>query len=113
MRKKLKIIENERKLFVGIFERYGIKNNWHGYPEKTVLLTDIKTKEGKLVSDHVWFSLTKGFQKLGELTKGEIIQFNARVKSYLKGYINEREFINNREIDYKLNNPSKVVRLEG
>ena len=108
MRQGLKQIEDARKTFNDSFKRYGTKTNWHGFSEKTILLIDIKDKNGKTVADHIWFSNTKGFQKIGEMKEGNKIQFDARVKDYVKGYMREKEFIDEREIDYKLNNPTKI-----
>jgi len=111
MREKLKRIEDERTTFIGVFERYGTKTNWNGYPENTILLKEIKNSFGKIISDHIWFSFTKGFQKLGKLENGDIIQFQARVKPYVKGYVNHSDYIDEREIDYKLNNPTKIQKI--
>jgi len=114
MRQQLEKIEDERLTFVGVFERYGTKTNWNGYPENTILLKDIKNQLGKNVTDHIWFSLTKGFQNLGKLENGDIVQFQARVKPYTKGYVGRNEFdmvVDEREIDYKLNNPTKIEKI--
>jgi len=102
----------QRLQFIGVFRRFGIKTNWHGFPEKTILLNEIKNKEEKIVSDHLWFNYTKGFQKLGELKEGDTIEFHARVRKYAKGYVNNREYIDEREIDYKLSNPTKFKRID-
>ena len=115
MRAKLKKIENTRKKFTAVFKRYGSKTNWHGFSEKTILLVDVKSNgKGKTVTEHIWFRMTKGFEKLGELKEGDILQFDARVKEYTKGYKGcildnwERPV----EIDYKLNNPTKIKKLD-
>jgi superfamily I DNA and/or RNA helicase len=110
-RKELKKLNKTRLKFTGKFERYGIKINYHGFSEKTILLKDI-TLNGKIVADHLWFNYTKGFQKLGELTKGDIIQFYARSKKYEKGYVNYRKYINEKTIDYKLNYPTQIEKIE-
>lgn len=112
MRTELKKIQNIRKTFTGIFKRYGTKTNWNGFPEKTILLIDVKDSSGKKVTDHIWFHMTKGFEKIGELQEGDVIQFDARVKEYVKGYNGYREEIQCGrpvEQDYKLNNPSKLL----
>lgn len=93
-----------RDTFIGTFERLGSKNRWYG--QRTVLLKDIKNKEGKVITDHLWFNLTKGFHKL-HLRKGDIIQFDARVKAYVKGYDKI-----DRKIDYKLSYPTKLLKLK-
>ena len=108
MRKNLKEIEGERKPFTGVFVRYGEKMGWTGYPEPTILLRDIQDSDGKVLSDHIWFSLTKGFWALGDLQGGEIIEFTARVKPYIKGYVCRRKYIDERTIDYKLSHPTRI-----
>ena len=114
MRTELKNINGKRGKFYGVFERYGSKTNWKGYPEDTVLLKDIKDLNGKIVADHLWFNLTKGFEKIGEMNEGIIIAFEARVKPYTKGYVNHREGIDDRQTDYRLSHPTKfsVIKNE-
>lgn len=103
-------MEGERKTFSGTFVRFGIKNGWNG-PEETVLLTNIKDAEEHVITDHLWFNLTKGFKKLG-LRKADVVSFNARVAQYEKGYKGYRDDVYSEvEIDYKLSYPSKVRKL--
>ena len=102
MRKELSKMEDERGSFIGTFKRYGTKTNYKGFPEKTILLVNIKSSSGKVVSDHLWFNFTKQFEKLGDLKDGDIVRFDARVKPYVKGYVNFREEIDHRELDYKV-----------
>ena len=108
IRKRLAKAEGQRKKFQAIFSRFGKKINYKGYSEETLLfvnITDIETKT--VVADHLWFSLTKGFEKL-ELKEGTTVGFEARVKEYTKGYVNSKYRINNRKSDYKLSNPTKI-----
>jgi hypothetical protein len=111
MRTELKKMQNIRKTFIAVFKRYGAKNNWNGFSEKTILLVDVKDLSGNTITDHIWFRMTKGFEKIGELHEGTKIQFDARVKEYIKGYVGYREELQWErpiEQDYKLNNPSKI-----
>jgi len=114
MKKGLQKLEDTRTTFTATFKRYGKKTNYKGYPETTILLTDVKL-DGNTVADHVWFTMTKGFEKLGELKEGTVLQFDARVKRYVKGYKGFREdaFLENppRE-DFKLSYPTKIKVLE-
>lgn len=110
MRSELKKVNGKRLKFSGLFERYGSKKNWHGYPETTVLLMQIRNELGEIVSDHLWFNLTKGFEALGSLNTGDKIIFEARSKPYTKGYVNYREGIDNREVDYRLSHPTKFQK---
>lgn len=112
MRKHLEKKENIRSTFTGTFSRYGTKTNYKGYPERTILLKDVMDWNGKIVSDHLWFNDTKGFQKLGDLEEGDIIQFDAGVKGYVKGFVNHRHGIDEREWDYRLSHPTRMMRLK-
>ena len=68
-RHKLSKLEDLCSRFSGIFERYGTRTNWNGYPERTILLKNIKHIGGTtsstttdtiitIVSDHIWFKDT-------------------------------------------------------
>ena len=112
MREGLKRINGIRTKFIGVFERYGTKTNFKGYPEKTILLKNIK-QGSKIVTEHIWFSMTKEFEALGELKQGEIVEFCARVKEYYKGYAGYKEEVQWEkpiEQDYKLSHPTKIRR---
>jgi hypothetical protein len=115
MRKGLEKINGDRTKFMGVFERYGTKTNFKGYPEKTILLKNVK-QGSKTVTDHIWFSMTKGFEALGELKEGDIIEFHARVKEYYKGYAGYKEEVQWEKpigLDYKLSHPTKIRRYHG
>lgn len=109
-RKNLKKIGAlKRHRFRGTFEKYGFKySDWkkeHAKP--TLLLTEIyliHEDEIELISDHIWLNLTLGFNRLGILTKGDIVAFDGRVATYQKGY-----YLKGYSKDYKISHPSKVV----
>jgi hypothetical protein len=108
MRKKLASQEGERKRFRGVFIRFGKKVNYKGYSEMTVLLTHIiDTENNEVVADHAWFSYTKGFED-AKITEGVLVEFNARIKSYKKGYINKQAGMTHKKSDYKLSHPTHV-----
>ena len=119
MRETLKQIgSGERHTFVGVFERTGYKTEQdrlgHKHYHPTLLLLDVKTLSGEPVTGHLWFNYTKAFQGLGQLRQGDLIQFDARVDVYYKGYHTEQKIR-----DYKLARPTKIgflhddkVRLE-
>ena len=112
IRKRLAADAGERKVFRAAFSRFGKKVNYKGYSEETILLVKISEAEtGSLVADHLWFSLTKGFEKLS-LKEGNLIEFEARIKEYSKGYVNRQIGINNRRKDYKLSHPTKIRLLK-
>ncbi|MEX2234360.1 MAG: hypothetical protein WD824_19500 [Cyclobacteriaceae bacterium] len=109
MRKLLASGKGVRKKFQGIFSRFGKKSNYHGYSDETILLvqiTDVETN--KVVADHIWFGLTKGFEKL-DLRPGMKVEFEARIKPYKKGYVNRRYNIDQSRMDFKLSNPTRVA----
>jgi hypothetical protein len=108
VRKKLAADEGERKKFRAVFSRFGKKVNYQGYSETTVLLTNVVDIDKKtVVTDHAWFSYTKGFENI-RLEEGMIISFEARVKAYSKGYVNKRFGINQQKTDYRLSHPTKI-----
>lgn len=110
MRKELQKIKEIRASFTGTFERIGTKSSF-GYLKQTVLLKDIKDSAGKIVADHLWFNLTKGFASLG-LSQGDTVTFDARVKKYEKGYKGYREDVYKPiETDYKLSHPTRLAKL--
>jgi hypothetical protein len=108
MRKALGKEEGNRNKYYATFSRLGKKVNYNGYSEDTILLTKIiDAKTEQVMADHLWFSYTKGFEKI-KLTEGVQIEFEARVKEYKKGYVNTRYKINNSATDFKLSNPTKI-----
>lgn len=112
MRKELAKNEGERKKFTAVFVRLGKKVNYKGYSEETILLQHIKDAESqRIVTDHIWFSFTKGFQQLA-LSEGTTIEFEARVKEYTKGYVNRRYGIDESKRDYRLSHPTKIKVVE-
>jgi hypothetical protein len=80
MRAELGKNKDQRKKFRATFSKFGKKAGYTGYSEETILLTAIINVEtDAVVSDHVWFSLTKGFQQ-ARLVVGDCVEFEARVK---------------------------------
>ena len=64
------------------------------------------------MTDHLWFNYTKGFEALGKLEEGDLIQFDGRCKEYTKGYAGNRRGVKkSRKVDYKISHPTKVKRL--
>jgi hypothetical protein len=116
MRKELAKIDGVRATFQGTFVRLGQKNGYRG-PLTTVLLSDIRDLSGNPVCDHLWFNYTKGFSALN-LWGGELVEFDARVAEYEKGYKGrniDRMVDAPVEEDYKLGYPTKihVVKAQG
>jgi hypothetical protein len=111
MRKELKKMDDQRDVFTGIFKKYGIKSNYRGPSTDTLLLVNIRDGQGAFITDHLWFNLTKGFEKLGTLKEGDQVRFEARVKKYKKGYINRKIGVDQSSSDYKLSHPTKMVKI--
>lgn len=103
MRKKLKALDKERFRVTAEFGKFGVKRNWNGYEEPTVCFQNIKDSDNNLLTDHIWFTVGKRINDLN-LQEGDIIQFEARVSGYKKGYYKN-------DFDYKLNNPTKFKLL--
>lgn len=106
MRDKLARVEGSRASFVASFGRFGTKNGYQGRQVKTILLTDVKDTAGNDICDHIWFTLTKGFEALN-LQPGERVAFDGRVKPYWKGYEGDDQM---QERDYKLSHPTHIRR---
>jgi hypothetical protein len=105
MRKQFVENQNLRIKFIGTFIRFGMRNNFKGMPMETLLFKDIRSIDESIYEDHVWFNMTKEFNKIEtQLKEGVIVEFDTRIK----GYVNRRELIDNREIDYKLSYPTKI-----
>ncbi len=108
MRKILEKSKGERKRFIGTFSRTGKKMSYTGYSEDTILLTNIIDAEtGLAITDHLWFSYTSGFEK-ANLKEGCLVEFEARVRKYEKGYANKKLGLDLRKHDYKLSHPTKI-----
>jgi hypothetical protein len=101
-REELSDIEEVRDTFIGKFKRIGSKPG-----TLTVLLVSIVSlkEPNKILSDHSWFNLTKGFKELGHLNENDKISFTARVKRYEKGTKGNETF------DYKFSIPLNVKRV--
>jgi hypothetical protein len=109
MRRKLGKEEGVRKKFTAVFSRTGKKTNFKGYSEDTLLLIDVKDAlTNEPVCDHIWFTYSRTFDE-ARLRVGMKISFEARVKSYTKGYVNKALAVDRKTTDYKLSHPTKVV----
>jgi hypothetical protein len=108
MRNSLAKSKGERKRFRGLFVRIGKKKGYNGYVTDTILLHNIiDLADNHIVTDHVWFTFTKSFEDAG-IREGDTIEFEARVKEYRKGYVNNAVGLNTKRTDYKLSHPTKI-----
>lgn len=109
MRRNLAGNEGERRTFTATCRRFGKKVNFKGRSEDTILLVDVRDVEtGNLITDHIWFTFSKAFEKVG-IREGLTIRFDARVKSYTKGYVNRSAGIDQRRKDLRLSHPTKIT----
>lgn len=91
--------EGQKVHFEAIFERLGFAGE-----QRTLLLKDL-TINGKRVNiDHLWVRLgDKTFEAYVNLiTHGKQIRFNAWVQPYIHGYYSEKEFIDDRIVEFGL-----------
>lgn len=103
-----------RRRFEGIFVRFGQKSGYKAVLT-TILLLDVKdVATHKVVCDHLWFTMGKGFESL-KLVKGDVVRFDARVTEYEKGYKGrqgEDDYdCKPVEIDFRLSYPTKFVKV--
>lgn len=113
MRKLLASAEGVRKRFRATFIRFGRKTNFHGYSDQTLLLKKVlEVETNTVVTDHIWFSYTKGFEKLN-LQPGTVVEFEARIKAYTKGYVNRPQRLDDRKTDYRLSHPTRISVVSG
>ncbi|ODH02584.1 hypothetical protein A4S05_23525 [Nostoc sp. KVJ20] len=112
MRVELAKINQVRTRFRAKVERFGCReNHFTNRLEDTILLKDVtKADDTQILTDHVWFSVGKQIQSLN-LKPGDIIEFDARVDEYVKGYFNYNKCIDNRELDYNLSYPTKFLKI--
>jgi len=109
MRRELAKKEGERKKFQATVSRLGRKTNYLGHREDTILLVNITaTETNRVVTEHLWFSFTKGFETAC-VKPGDRIEFEARVRKYSKGYVNHRYGVNKKQTDYRLSHPTRIV----
>lgn len=113
MREKLKNLNGQRITVTATFKRFGSKTAYKGPPIKTLLFTDVRGTAGELLTDHLWFNMAECWEGL-HLEPGHRVQFDARTKSYTKGYRGWRvdeEDMPSVETDYKLSFPSRCKNL--
>jgi len=101
MRESLITKIGNRKIFVGMFERYGFVNTATGRVVSTLLLVNVKS-DGVVVTDHAWLTLPPdhGFEAF---SRGDKVTFTARVVPYIR---NCRE----RNQDIGFASPTKIRR---
>lgn len=77
------------------------------YYKPTIELVDIKHNH-VLVAGKVWFNYTKGFTKLGQMKRGDLISLTARVKRFSGGHAGKNTL---RLVDYGLGYPAGMKSI--
>ena len=116
MKKRLNNIgPMQRHRFQGEFVRYGERDGWWSGNNVTVLLRNIRlVPGGEGVADHLWFNWTGGFQRLGNLEAGDLIEFDARAIKTVTGYRGDDILLraeNPPRTTWKLSHPSRIVKV--
>lgn len=66
---------------------------------------------GLVVADHLWLDETQALAAL-DLQPGEVVEFQASVTAYIKGYFGRREDVHRpMERDYTLSYPTQVRKV--
>lgn len=109
MRKELKPFLDKKVKVVGTLDKYGLKSKYRGGDTITLLLKDIRIElEGKTIeTEHAWLSAGKWFEK-ANLTVGSQVEMNCHVKEYIKGYVDHRNFVDERHVDIGINRASQI-----
>ena len=78
-----------------------------------ILLKDITDETGQIVTDHQWFNMTKGFEQ-ADLKLGDLVEFKATVKKYIKGYKGRRDYILYKptKADFMLSRLTNIRKLD-
>ncbi len=107
MRKELKkIMPTGRQIFTAVVGRIGVKNNYHGFPEETLILHNLKNTEGKILTDHIWVNKSKNTTILFDIASqgltNQIVTFSGRVMKYTKTDIYDGMNFRSKRIDYSI-----------
>lgn len=93
--------------YVAEYSCCGIKQSSQKKLTPTLCLENIRLSDGTPVADHMWFKYSRRFRKLGELTPGDTIQFNASAAAYRKGRLAKGGY----KTDYKLVSPKQIEKV--
>lgn len=109
---------NKEETFFGTFSRYGERKK-NGKLIQTILLKNVRVREGELVTDHMWIDTPQELLK-EKLQHGTKIKMKGTAVSYLKGYLGNTRKIGkmtksgNLGLDYEIvPRIVYVVRKEG
>ena len=101
MRDRLAPLNGNKSLFYATFKRYGWRKFRGQYVGKTLLFVDIQDKDGRQLSDHLWFKSCMSWERLA-LKSGDKVAFHARVDTYTR---------RGDDYDYHLEYPERLVKV--
>ncbi len=110
MRDILALLDGERLDVRATVVRLSKRVGWAGVREPTILLGQVCTLDGALLTDHLWLNLGKRLAVL-DLHKGDVVGFSGRVASYRKGLARLPGEPAQFSIDYGLAYPTRCVVL--
>ena len=111
MREELARFAGSRQRFRGTFRQYGSRPVYRDFREPTLLLGEICLADGTPVCTHLWFRLTNRFLVLGDLQRGDLLEFTARAGQYHKFIVHYRRGRREAETDWHLTYPTEIRRI--
>jgi hypothetical protein len=105
MRSELAKLAGEQRRFRADVADFGVGRG--ASRSETLLLVEVRSTDDPdtVVADHVWLKKGKPFQGV---SLGDVIEFDAVVEQYEKGYQNFRLGIDETTTDYRLSKPADV-----
>jgi len=85
MQVKLQALRGKRAGYTAIFCGYGTYSK-KGIVRGAIRLRDLRDASGKLLTTHAWVDHTVGFDAIGRLQKGDIVEFTSKIDEYLQIY---------------------------
>ncbi len=96
---------NQRATYQGRVAGFGSKPAYRGNPRPTMLLVDVRDAAGRVVTDHLWFTIGQRLAAL-QLAVGDQVQFDARVTTYAKSYKGRQQGGKPVALGYRLSYPT-------
>jgi hypothetical protein len=105
MRTELEKLVGERRRFRAVVEDFGVGRN--SKRKETILLVDVRLANDlqAIVADHLWLKKSGSFR---DVAIGDVVEFDAEVEPYEKGYLNFQQGVDETTVDYRLTKPSNV-----
>lgn len=94
-------------MFTGKVHKISLQKNAKN-KKQTVCISNICNRSGEFITNHIWF-LANDFHI--DLNEGDVIEFTAKVSTYIKGRWKKRSpdnFSKKLQVDYALKYPREV-----